>query len=168
MKPPPSFDDGAHCPGRWQNRRGGFWRAGSAGYSVPPRLKFARRNFEQMKDYGLNACFIDVLTAALFDCYSPTHHSKWGDMHNKRAMMELADQTFGIFTEHGFSGARIMQYSGYHQRPSTSEDFSAASEIPFLFAAVYHDAVAIHAPAEPFMDRPLRFLRNLRSRRLLL
>lgn len=170
----PSYEDGAHCTvgSNGNPLRGGFWAGGQCWLLCStPGLQFAQRNFAQMKDYGLDACFIDVLTAApLFDCYSPEHpHSKWGDMKNKRAMMELAARYFGVFgTEHGFSwGADLCDYfEGITVMPDARESWQASfgTSIP-LFAAIYHDAIVQypHQGGTVHPSRPLRFLRNLRA-----
>lgn len=170
----PSFDAGSHClmGSDGKNRMGGFWAGGQCWLLCStPGLHFAKRNFEQMKDYSLDACFIDVLTAApLFDCYSPLHpHSKWGDMKNKRAMMEMASDYFGIFgTEHGFSwGVDACDYfEGITTDPETSNEWfrPIGTSVP-LFSAVYHDAIVhyMHQGGTVHHHRPARFLRNLRA-----
>lgn len=171
----PSFENGAHCTvgADGKNLRGGFWAGGQCWLLCSTEgLKYAQRNFAAMKDLGpLNACFIDVLTAApLFDCYSPVHpHTKYGDRENKRAMMKLVAQHFGIMgTEHGFSwGADLCDYmEGISLDPNTREDFFSGygSSVP-LFAAVYHDAVIqyMHQGAAVHNSAPNRLLNNLRA-----
>lgn len=171
----PSFENGAHCTvgSDGQNLKGGFWAGGQCWLLCSTEgLKYAQRNFEAMKDLGpLNACFIDVLTAApLFDCYSPVHpHTKYGDRKNKRAMMELVASRFGVMgTEHGFSwGADLCDYmEGITLDPNNQNDFFSGygSSVP-LFAAVFHDAVLQYmhqgAPVNP--SNPDRLLFNLRA-----
>ncbi len=171
----PSFDEGSHClvAPNGKNRQGGFWAGGRCWLLCSTEgVKFAKRNFEEMEDYGfINACFIDVLTAApLFDCYSPDHpHTKWGDMANKRKMMELAAEHFGIMgTEHGFSwGTDLCDYfEGITHDPNTRNEWFAGygTSVP-LFSAVYHDAIVhyMHQGAAVYPSAPDRLLFNLRA-----
>jgi|GEM_PF-3596237 hypothetical protein len=171
----PSFENGSHCTvgPDGNNRRGGFWAGGQCWLLCSTEgLNYAQRNFEEMNNYGpINACFIDVLTAApLFDCFSPVHpHTKWGDMKNKRAMMELVDKHFGIMgTEHGFSwGADLCDYfEGVGHDPNTRNEFFSGYGVSVpLFAAVYHDAIVqyMHQGAAVTPNAPDRLLFNLRA-----
>ncbi len=170
----PSFEEGAHVivDRNGKKRMGGFWAGGRCWRLCSTAgLQFAERNFGLMKHYGLNACFVDVLTASrLYDCFSPAHpHSKWGDMQNKRGMMRAAEQYFGIFgSEHGISwGADLCDYfEGITSDMETPNKwFKPVGTTAPLFSAVYHDAVLHYmhqlSPVQP--EAPTRFLSNLRA-----
>ena len=170
----PSFENGIHCTvgADGKNLKGGFWAGGWCWLLCSEEgLAYAKRNFAQMAGYGLDACFIDVLTAApLFDCYSPTHpHTKWGDMKNKLEMVKLADHYFGVFgTEHGFSwGAELCDYlEGVSSDPYAKVEWTKplGSSVP-LFSIVYHDGVLqyMHQGCSLNPGMPERFLENLRA-----
>ncbi len=171
----PSFDQGAHClvNSEGKNQPGGFWAGGQCWLLCSTEgLRYAKRNFEAMKNLGpINACFVDVLTAApVFDCYSTVHpHSKWGDRKNKRDIMQLVADHFGIMgTEHGFSwGADLCDYfEGITNDPSNRIEYSSSygTSVP-LFAAVYHDAILqyMHQGAPVNLSSPDRLLVNLRA-----
>ena len=171
----PSFEEGRYClmGPDGKNRMGGFWAGGQCWLLCSTEgVLFAKRNFEEMKDLGpIHACFIDVLTAApLFDCYAITHpHTKWGDMQNKRAMMALVADYFGVMgSEHGFSwGADLCDYfEGITNDPhNTNEWFQGYGTSVPLFAAVYHDAVVQYMYQDAAVNprAPDRLLFNLRA-----